>query len=97
MTCILQERHESQYILFASNMEVLATLCKPHGKRYWELVIGNEMRGFHHFKSPAQCLAWLNGSAGLDCKLQMRARDWSIETARTFPTAAELALGKPRE
>ncbi len=97
MTCILQERHESQYILFGSNMEVLATLGKPHGNRYWELVIGNELRGFHHFKTPTQCLAWLNGSAGLNVKLQMRARDWSIETVRTYPTVAELEFGNPRE
>ena len=77
MTCILQERTSSQFILFASNFEVLATLCQFQDSKRWELVMATELRGFHTFKTPAACIAWLNGPAGLDAKLQMRARDWT--------------------
>ncbi len=78
MTCILQERTDSQFILLASNSTPLATLWKPHGDKRWELVMAGEYRGFHTFNSPAACIAWLNGPAGLDAKLQLRARNLTV-------------------
>ncbi len=73
MTCRLQQRHNSQWILFDHNLTVLAILDKPHGTHQWTLGSTNMYHPTMKFNSPGDCVEWLNDALGMVVELSSRA------------------------